>query len=592
MLEQYIVFGTLIMALVLFVQGRPRYDLVALMALMAVALTGVIQPEDAFKGFAQPAVVTVAAILILTRGLANAGIVDVLTDALDSVGDSPFLQVLSLTSLVALLSAFMNNVGALALLLPVSMRMAERTRVPASILLMPLAFGSLLGGMMTSIGTPPNLIIAGFRNDVKGVPFEIFDYTPVGLGVTIAGILFISLIGWRLIPRRRGAASSDSLLVIEEGYLAELRIPRTSSLAGKTIRELRQIVDAEFTVVASIHDDYRRNNPGADTVVQEGDILLVHADAEEVESLDGSMGLELVGSKDVSTRWLGPDGVILAEAVIKNTSPMVFRELPSINLRSRYGVNLLAVARQGSRVEQRLKRISFRPGDIILIQGTEEMIDEAAQAMGWLMLAKREPRMELDPHTPFLAVGIFGVAIAITSLGLLPAHLAFPAAAITMILTSLLTLRQAYEALDWPVLILLGALIPVGEALEVSGGARTIADQVTSLSGGAGAIGTMVLLMIVTMLLSNILNNAAAAVLLAPVALGVASSLGVSADPFLIAIAVSASSAFMTPIGHQSCTLVMGPGGYKFTDYWRLGLPLQVIVLVISVPLISIFWPL
>ncbi len=590
MLDQYIVFGTIIAALFLFAQGRLRYDLVALLALMMVALTGIIPPEDTFKGFAQPAVITVAAILILTRGLTNAGLVDLIAGVLESVGDNPTLQVFSLTSLVAVLSAFMNNVGALALLLPVSMRMARQSRIPPSILLMPLAFGSLLGGMTTVIGTPPNLIIAGFRQDVKGVPFEIFDYFPVGVGVTIAGILFITLLGWRLIPRRKGATSSENLLVIEEGYLAELRIPRTSALAGKTVRELRQTVEAEFTIVATIHDGVRRNSPSANTIVLEGDILLVHAHSDEIEKLVDSIGLELVGSKDLSTRWLESGGIILAEAVVKPTSPLVRRSIPDINLRSRFGVNLLAVARQGTRVEQRMRNISFRPGDIILLQGTEEMIDEAAQSLGWLLLSKREPHTGAAERSPLLALSMFAAAIAATSMGILPTHLAFPAAAIAMILASLVTLKQAYEALDWPILVLLGAMIPVGEALEVSGGAETIANLLMRVSEGASPAIMMLLLMTVTMLLSNILNNAAAAVLLAPIALGVAARLGVSADPFLIAIAVSASSAFMTPIGHQSNTLVMGPGGYRFTDYWRMGLPVQIIVLVVSIPLITMFW--
>ncbi len=592
MFDQIIVFLTLLLALFLFAQGRLRYDLVALLALLSVTLTGVIDSQDAFLGFGQPQVITVASILVITRGLSNSGIDEVITRLLESVSSrSTSVQVLSLTTAVAVLSAFMNNVGALALLMPVTFRMSDRAGIPVSKLLMPLAFGSLLGGMTTAIGTPPNLIISGFRQEVKGMPFEIFEFTPVGLGVAVACILFIGIVGWRLIPLRKAAGSGEDLFSIEEGYVTELRVPPSSVLANKTILSLEHLVDVDATIVATIHDQHRRYNPSGTTIIRPNDVLIVQATAKDLTEMTAKMGLEMVGSKGLSMRDIRSDEVILSEAVVKNTSPLVYRTVRDINLRGRFGINLLAVARQGARVEERLREISFRPGDILLFQGPTERLSQTIQSLGCLPLPQRDIDFIKGEKRPFLALGIFSVAIFLTALGYLPVHLSFPAAAVAMVLTSLLSLRQAYQNIDWTILILLGAMIPVGQALEVSGGAQTIANFILQFSGTSHPLVSLGLLMVVTMTLSDIINNAAAAVLLAPIGINIASALGVSPDPFLIAIALAASCAFMTPIGHQSNTLILGPGGYRFTDYWRMGLPVQIIVLATAIPLIWIVWP-
>lgn len=588
--EQVVVFVTLVGALVLFVNGRIRYDVVALLALLAVTITGVIPQEEAFAGFGHPAVITVAAVLVISRGLLNAGVVDAITRWLGRVGDNITLQIGVLMTGVTIFSSFMNNIGALALMMPVAIRLARKSGHSPSLMLMPLAFGSLLGGLTTLIGTPPNIIIATFRAGVKGQSFGMFDYTPVGLGVALAGGAFITLVGWRLIPKRRGQASRDELFRIGE-YISEVRIPEESELARKPLRELFSMLEMDVVVVALVRGERRLIAPSSFETIRAGDILLVEATPDELKELVDRTKFELVGSKVIDEDALKSGSIGVMEAIVTVNSPMRNRTARGINLRWRYGVNLLAVARQGERLQQRLGRIRFRAGDILLLQGHTDTLYDALTQLGCLPLAERELHLG-KPRRLALAVGIFGGALALTTTGLLSIQVALMSAMIGMLLVGMLSLREAYDSIDWPIIVLLGAMIPVGQALETSGGAQRIADSLLRLSQQMPPVVTLALVLVATMFLSDIINNAAATVLMAPIALNVARGLGASADPFLMAVAIGASCAFLTPIGHQSNTLVMGPGGYRFGDYWRMGLPLEIVIFAVSIPLILIFWPL
>jgi di/tricarboxylate transporter len=589
-LEQAIVFGVLISALVLFVAGRWRYDVVALLALLAVSVAGIIPADQAFTGFGHPAVITVAAVLVASRGLFNSGLVSTIAGGIGRLGKRPTILLLAMTALVTICSAFMNNVGALALLMPVAIQMARKSGHPPSVFLMPLAFGSLLGGMTTLIGTPPNIIIANFRAQSAEEPFGMFDFSPVGVGVAVPGVLFLALAGWRLIPQRKGRASREELFEIKD-YISEVRVPENSKMVSKTLYDLEQAAEEEVTVVGLVRGEKRRLAPSLFEYLQPEDVLIVEADSKALKALVDAAGLELVGSKEVGQEAVGSDEISVIEALVKPDSPMEGNTAWTLNLRWRYGVNLLGVARHGARLKERLRSIQFRAGDILLLQGATEALQEALQTLGCLPLAERGLRLG-QPRRIVFALSLFGSAVTIAAAGLWPVHISLVAAGVAMVLARLVSLRDAYDAIDWPIIVLLGGMIPVGQALESTGGAQLIADGLLRISGQMPAAATLVIVLVGTMFLSDLVNNAAAAVLMAPIAMSVAYGMGASADPFLMAVAVGASCAFLTPIGHQSNALVMGPGGYKFGDYWRMGLPLEVIIAAVSVPLILWFWPL
>ncbi len=591
-LDQVIIFSVLAGALVMFVWNRLRYDAVAIIALLIVTLTGLIPPDKMFSGFGHPAVVTVAAVLILSRGLQNAGVVDWIARILTKVGDNPTIQVATLTSIVAFCSAFMNNVGALALLMPVAIWMSRRSGNSPSILLMPLAFGSLLGGMLTMIGTPPNIIIATFREQNGQAPFGMFDFLPVGSGVAIAGILFISLIGWRLTPQRKENGSNDELFNINE-YLSEVKITQDSKFIGKTLHDLYVAIENESDVdiIGLVRNNVRTGAPSTYEVLQEDDVLIVRADSDGLTTLTDIGKFELAESvpdeNDKEQREAGD--VSINEVIVSSDSMLIGKNATRLNIRERFGINVLAVARHGKRLKERVGKISFVAGDILLVQGREENLKTAINELGCLPLAERGMRLG-KPQKTLFAGGIFGSAIALVTLGILPAPVALTCGAVVMVLTGLISKNEVYESVDWPVIILLAAMIPVGMALETTGGAQLIANHLLGLAQYTSTAGTIAIVIIATMFLSDVINNAAAAILVAPIAMKLAQGMEMSADPLLMAVAIGASCAFLTPIGHQSNTLVMKPGGYKFGDYWRMGLPLEIIVLLVAVPLIMFWW--
>ncbi len=612
--EQLIVFGVLAATLVLFVWNRWRYDLVALAALLACALTGVVPPEEVFAGLGHPAVISVAAVLVLSRGLLNAGVVDSVARRLMQVGERPWAQVAALTGIVALSSGFMNNVGALALFMPVAIWMSRQSGRSPSYLLMPLAFGSLLGGTLTLIGTPPNLIIAGYRAEAGEAPFGMFAFLPVGAAVTVAGVLFIALLGWRLVPRRQEQEGNGDLFEIS-AYLTEVRVPEGRKYAGRTLHALIGAVqdEADVQVIALIRGDERQRMPSTYEVLREGDILLVEADSDSLKALLDVTGVELAADVEEQENRARDEQeaaeqaveqekaeknhksrhgeLTLAEAIVSPGSMLVGTSASGLDLRERHGVNVLAVARQGQRLRQRLGEIRFAAGDILLLQTREDALQSTLNSLGCLPLASRGLSIT-TPRNVLLASAVFAITLATIAFGLLPAATALVTGALVMILVGLIPVGRIYESIDMPVIVLVAAMLPVGQALETSGGSQLIADALLSVGQSLPAAATLALLMVAVMLISNVVNNAAAAVLAAPVAISLARGMDASVDPFLMAVAIGASCAFLTPIGHQSNTLVMAPGGYRFGDYWRLGLPLSILVVLCAVPTILWIWPL
>jgi len=588
-LDQVMVLALLAATLALFVHGKLRYDVVALLSLVAAGLVGLVPAESLFSGFGHPAVITVAAVLAISSALVGSGLVDTVARGLGRIGNRPSVLLIALTGLVTACSAFMNNVGALAVFMPVAVRLARKLSFPASQLLMPLAFGSILGGLVTAVGTPPNLIIAEFRARHGGEPFAMFDFAPVGLGAALAGLLVVWLLGRRVLPHRTGQGTREDLFDID-AYLTELRVPKGSPWAGRAVRELGDGVDAAFVIVGLVRGKRRLPVPSPREVLREDDVLIVEADAEGTREVIDATGLELEADADLAARFLTSEDVILQEAVVGPDSRLSGRSAEQLDLRRRHGVNLLAVARRGSRLRKRVQRLALRSGDVLLLQGDARAMPDLLRGLGCLPLAERSLTL-VSPRREVLALGIFASAVALAATGVLSIATAFVAAALAMLLTGLLALRDVYDSIDWPIIVLLGAMIPVASALETSGAARRVAELVLVLSAGQSAVVALTLLMVATAALSNVINNAATAVLMAPVALAIATGLGASPDPFLMAVTVAASIAFLTPIGHQSNTLVMGPGGYRFGDYWRLGLPVSVVCLAAALPLILLVWP-
>ena len=591
-LEQATIFAILAAALGLFVWGRLRYDAVAVMALLAAVLTGLVSAEEAFTGFGHPAVVTVAAVLILSHALRKSAVTELAVRLLQPFSGNPTLHIMVLTGLAAVCSAFMNNVGALALLLPVAIMSANASGRPVSRLLMPLSFASLLGGLITLIGTPPNIIIASFREQATGASFAMFDFAPVGLGVAAAGLVFIALVGWRLLPKERAAEASAAVDFHIEDYLTQVRLPDDSAFVGRRLIELENLAEGDLASLALVRRGDRMLAPSGYLRLQAGDVIEVEADAATLKRVVEDAALELVGASAHGAEAFSSDRVELIEAVVTPRSRMEGLTARHLRLHTAFGLNLLGVARQGQALTGRLGAVRFQAGDVLLLQGESVGIPAALTTLGCLPLAQRE----LPPQRPTVASMrapvVFGVAILFAVLGILPLQISFVSAVVALVLLREINLQELYEGVDWAIIVLLGAMIPVGAALESTGGTMLIAEPIIRLSETVPVWGLLALLMVLTMLLSDVINNAATAVLMAPIGITIAEGLGVSIDPFLMAVAVGSSSTFLTPIGHQSNLLVMGPGGYRFGDYWRLGLPLDFLIVAVAVPLILLAWPL
>lgn len=589
-MQTTLVFSTLLLLFLLFIWGRVRHDFAALIGLFLLVIAGIVPADEAFAGFGHPAVITVAAVLIIGKALEYSGLIDLLGKWVTQIGKNLLLQILALSSIVAVASAFMNNVGALAIMMPVALHIARKNGHPPSYLLMPISFASLLGGMTTLIGTPPNIIIATFRADLTGESFGMFSFSRVGLPIALSGILFIGFIGWRFLPKRTAQKSEKDLFDIDD-YITEVKVSKESKAKGLSIAELGPISDADVQIIGLIRKKKHLHELDENEILQINDILILEADAEALEVFLQDTRMELVGGKQFRKDAEGSKDIAISEAIVMAGSPLSGQTAAGIRMRSRYGVNLLAVARREKKIRLRLDHVRFQTGDVLLLQGRSHLIDQIITSIGCLPLARRGLRLGFEKKI-ILSLSIFSLSIAAVVAGLLPVQISFSIAAVAMVLSGLLPLRQVYESVDWPVIVLLGAMIPVGGALESSGGAALVAEQILRFGESLPVYMTIALLLVVTMFLSDIINNAATVVLMAPIGIKVAQGLGVSIDPFLMAVAIGGSCAFLTPIGHQSNTLVMGPGGYKFSDYWRMGLPLELLILLVSVPAILYFWPL
>ncbi|HSU04655.1 MAG TPA: SLC13 family permease [Acetobacteraceae bacterium] len=590
-LHQAEAFGIVGGMFVLFITDRLRYDLVAALALACAILTGVVPSGHAFRGFSNPLIIIIGSVLVLSRSVAISGVVDAAMRRVTHVLQATSSQVLVLTSAVTFLSAVMKNVGALGIFMPIAIQAAERNNRPPSRYLMPLSFGSLIGGTITLIGTSPNLLISTVRQETQGRPFHFFDFTPVGLPLSLLAIGFLCL-GWRLLPERRGEPAPEKRFTVED-YTTEALLPEDSPLVGKTVGDLEALAEADVTVAAIIRDQDRRYIPSAHWTLFSGDLLLLQGDPVAVKPLVDQAGLKLIGSAAIAdTARHGKDDELEAvEAVVSADSPLIGNTPRTLHLRQRFQVNLLALTRGDRRITTRLRESRFGIGDIVVLQGRRSQIGEALRELGCLPLAERN--LTLGQTTPrWAALVILLAAIALVVSGVLAVEAAFFIAAVLVVLLRLISPRQAYDALDGPLLVMLACLIPVGEALSDTGAAKLVATGLTAIMSHMPASLAVGLLLVIAMIVTPFLHHAAAVLVIGPVAAALAHNLGVAPEAFLMAVALGASCDFLTPIGHQNNLLVMGPAGYRFGDYWRLGLPLSVMVAVVGTALIVLVWPL
>jgi len=592
MTDQNILFILLFFVFVFLIWGRWRYDLVAFSALLVGVVSGVVPVGEAFSGFGHPAVLVIALVLIVSRGLSNSGAIELLSRYLLDASRKLGAHIGAMAGFAAVLSAVMNNVAALALLMPLDMQAASKAKRSPALTLMPLSFASILGGMITLIGTPPNIVIAEYRGSVMGEPYRMFDFAPVGLAVAIVGVAYVALIGWRLIPVARGKHNMAKELFELGDYVAEVKVPEESAAIGQRVRDLDEIAgEHEVEIIGLVRRGERQPGMARRVEITKNDVLVLKAAPDGIEGLVGALGLKYARKNSTEGGVLSNDDASLLEVVVPEGARIEGRSAHSLRLMYRHGVTLLGVSRQGKRFTQRVQELEIKAGDILLLLGRSEQLEDIANWLGCLPLAQRGLQV-IQRQKAGLAVLIFGAAVLLASVGVLYLPIALGIAVVLMVLTGIIPVRQLYESVEWSVIVLLGSMIPIGVALESSGGTGLIASGIVNAASELSPAAVLVILMVVTMTLSDVMNNVATAVIAAPIAVNIANSLGVNPDPFLMSVAVAASCAFLTPIGHKNNTLIMGPGGYRFGDYWRMGLPLEILVIAIGVPMILWVWPL
>jgi di/tricarboxylate transporter len=587
---QGLAFAILIGTVALFAWDKLRYDLVAMLSLSAGVVSGIVPAEKAFHGFSDPVVVVVAAALVVSAGVERSGVVERLAAPLSRL-KSPDAIIGTLAALVMALSAVMKNIGALAIIIPLALRLARSRGIAPSQILMPLSFASLVGGLMTLVGTSPNIIVSRVREDLTGHPFTMFDFTPVGAGICLAAILFLTF-AWRVLPRDRqgtagGASDGGDTRFRIEDYLTKVRILPQSPLIGATVVELEQLFSGgALTVATIVRDQGHRYIPGGDWEFSENDILVVEGDPQAIAPLLATAGLAVVEEEgDRSEAALA-----VLEAVVMPDSVLVGTTSGQSGLRRRHGIAVLAVTRGDRHLVERLRQLEFQAGDVLVVEGTAENLASSLSRLGCLPLSQRGPRLA-GAEPSLLPVVITLAAMAFVTAGILPVAAAFFLAAVGMVLLRCLPLRAAYEAIHWPIVILLGGLIPISDAFKTTGASELLAGWLSLAAANLPVPVALGLVLTASMLLAPFLHHAATVLLMGPVAAAMAVKLGLARDPFLMAVAVGAGCDFLTPIGHQCNTLVMSIGGYRFGDYWRLGLPLSLIVVLLGTPLVLLVWP-
>ncbi|MGE0339990.1 MAG: SLC13 family permease [Xanthobacteraceae bacterium] len=591
--QQGAAFGLIGLMMAAFVWGKFRYDLVAMVALLAAVLIGIVPADKAFSGFSDDIIAIIASALVVSTAVARSGIVERVLKPLAPWLTNTSIQVVVLSGTVAALSGFVKNIGALAMLMPVAFALARKNETSPSVFLMPMAFGSLLGGIVTLVGTSPNILVSRVRQEITGEPFSMFDFTPVGVILAVAGIAFLA-VGWRLLPKnRKGAASIEAAFNLE-GYTTEAVVQPDTDTVGKTVGQLEKLSGQDVEVLMLVRKGGRRYAPTEKTELRAGDVLLLEGEPDALERIvaDAKLALATASSRKSKKETDTPaDDMGVMEAVVTADSQLVGSNAQQSKLYHKHGVTLIAVSRAGARVTSQLRALRLRAGDVVVLRGNLNDMPEVLGELGLLPLAERSVPLG-STRRSIMPVVVLAAAMLLVAFGYLPIAIAFFGTAVVLMLIRSITLKEAYAAVEWPILILIGSLIPVSDALRTTGGTEVIASLLSQAGDYLNGYAALLLIMAAAMAVTPFLNNAATVLVMGPIAAAFATKLGYRPDPFLMAVAIGAACDFLTPIGHQSNTLVMGPGGYRFGDYWRLGLPLSILVLALGVPLIALFWPL
>lgn len=589
-LQQALAFGLVGVTIAGFIWGRWRYDVIAVLALLAGVTLNVVPAKAAFDGFKNDITVIIACALMVSAAFAKSGIVETVLRPLLPRLTGQTSQVLLFTAAVTLLSMVTKNVGALAIMLPIALTVCKRTGTPPSRILMPMSFGALLGGTVTLVGTSPNIIVSQVREEVLGKPFGMYDYAPVGLGVTAVGLVFL-VFAYRLLPAFRPVPEGIDAALAANPYVTEVEIPPDWDASRTTVGKLARVASGDVTVMALLRGGKRQAQPHANTRIRPGDILLLEGDHQALDDLIARLKLRLTRANRPITMEEPTEEVRVVEAIIGPDSRLVGRSARQEDLHTSHGVNLLAVSRAGYRISTALRTLPLRAGDVLVMQGAERSLPGVLKTLGLLPLAEREVRLGGMRRKLAPAIILTG-AMLLVALDIAPVAIAFFGAAVLMVVVGAIRMREAYSALDGPLLVLIAALIPVSDAIRASGGADLIAQGLGAVFEGQPPILALAAVMAVAMAATPFLNNAATVLIVAPIGASLAKLLGLAPDPFLMAVAMGAACDFLTPIGHQCNTLVMAPGGYRFIDYPRLGAPLSLIVLVVGTALIALVWPL
>ncbi len=585
MLEQIIISVIIITTLIFFIWGRWRYDVVALLALFTVTFLGLLSIEEMFLGFVHPVVVLIIAMLLMSNALINSGAIDFIGRHLKFANYHYILQLFILLLFTVFLSAFVNSMGALAFVIPIGLRMARQTGVSFSIFLMPLAFASHFGGSMTLVGSASNIIVSGIRAQ-EIAPFGFFDFMPVAFPIAIISILFIVIVGWRLVPKREGVFSENSFL---KNYVTELKILENSPAIGKTLKEFQDFSKEHFAIFAVVRGKKYIFEPSSSFVLKKEDVIVVEAEMSCLEVLISIAKLEIVYKKPFEDDKKHTDELEISEVVISGSSFLIGETAKDFDLHNNYQINFLALHRAGKRIKKRLKAIRLKEGDVLIIQGKKEKIDRFARAFGLLSLRKKDFHFEGKKESALLASFIFGLSILFSVIGVFPVHFVFIFGAMIMGMAGLVSFKKTYSSIDFSVIVLIAVMLQLGDIFYKTGAASSFAEILLLFEGISPEVALGIILLL-SIWLSDILSNVTVAVLLAPVSFSIAQQLGVSVDPFLIAVAIGSGSSYLTPLGHQSNIFVMGMGGYKFGDYWKLGLPLELITFFGGMFLILRFW--
>lgn len=588
--EIALTLGIIVVAVILFASEKLRVDIIALLVLITLALTGLVSGAEIFAGFANPAVITVWAVYIVSGGLFRTGVADFLGERIGRLAGNSEPRLIAIIMLACgTMSAFMNNIGAVAMLLPAVVGISRQTKIPLTRLLIPMSFSSLMGGNMTLIGTPPNVLASSILAERGLTTFRFFDFTPMGIIVFGSGILFMVLIGRHLLPQRQPLETIPELAQLR-AYVSEVRVLPDSPLIGKTLLESRLGADYDLTVLAIDHDGEIEERVRRNTIINAGDLLMVEGVVENLMRVRDKLGLAIEPEQKVELAQAGDD-IHIFEAVLAPRSSIIGRSLRSIQFRDRYGFTALAIWRQGEVLTQRLRDVRLQFGDTLLLQGPAQRLASMQESGDFLVLEplKLEERRQ---SKAVLSVGIMGLVLLLVTLAGLHISLAMVIGAVLMVLSGCLTMDEAYQSIEWRSIFLIAGMLPLGTAMETTGAARFLADSIVSNIGVFGPLAVLAGIYILASLITEPMSNAAATVLIVPIAIDIALELGASPQSFVLAAIIGASTSFLTPVGHQANVLVLGPGGYRFFDYTRVGLPLNIVIFLVTMIFLPMLWPL